>query len=70
MSGTARRNMRLCHTCGSQDVAQIGTCKVCREVVCEHCGNLQITHGVSYAIHNSCMRKDDGAGFSMIKFVK
>jgi hypothetical protein len=59
---------RLCRHCGAVDAARIGQCVVCGLSVCERCGNVQHTHGERRIIHDSCLRQD-GGGFTMIKFV-
>jgi len=64
------RMVRYCLHCGAANSVRLGNCKVCHEMVCEHCGNTQLSQGVRYAIHGKCLRHDDGSGFSMIKFVK
>ena len=59
---------RMCPHCGARDSRRLGECSVCGSAVCENCGNLQLTRGVRYATHNSCLRKS-ADGFRMIKFV-
>ena len=64
------REVRLCIYCGSTKVLRLGLCDVCNQMVCDHCGNTQIAQGKRIVVHNACMHKHEGEGFSMIKFVK
>ena len=60
---------RLCRHCGAVDSPRLGACVVCGLSVCERCGNVQHGHGQRKVIHDSCL-SEDGAGFTMIRFVK
>lgn len=70
MTDQPPRMLRSCLHCGAENSLHLGECKVCRDMVCERCGNSQFSQGVRYAIHDRCLKRDDGSGFSMIKFVK
>ena len=70
MTDDSPRMLRYCLHCGAANALRLGDCKTCHEMVCEHCGNTQFSLGVRYAIHDQCLKRDDGSGFSMIKFVK
>ncbi|NTU72095.1 MAG: hypothetical protein HGB10_09795 [Coriobacteriia bacterium] len=59
---------RSCPYCGASETRRLGDCTVCHRVVCEKCGNVQMTRGERRVTHNSCLKKADG-GFKMIKFV-
>lgn len=60
---------RICLSCGKEGGERLGRCPVCGLEVCTRCGNLQYAKGERFAMHDHCLRKDDG-GFSMIRFVK
>jgi hypothetical protein len=62
--------MHYCFHCGAQHVTRLGTCRVCKEAVCERCGNTHWVQGERRVLHDACRDKDDDSGFSMIKFVK
>jgi hypothetical protein len=46
----------------------LGDCSVCKRVVCEFCGNVQISMGERSVTHRECLKKSKG-GFKMIRFV-
>jgi hypothetical protein len=50
------------------DGSRLGHCSVCGFSVCTKCGNVQHARGEKRVTHDTCL-KDDGGGFSMIKFV-
>jgi hypothetical protein len=60
---------RICPYCGANASRRLGDCSVCHRVVCEKCGNVQISHGDRHVTHNACLKKAEG-GFRMIKFVE
>lgn len=70
MADEQLRETRFCIHCGTPKVLKLGLCDVCNEMVCDHCGNTQFSHGKRTAVHNACLRRHQGEGFSMIKFVK
>lgn len=58
-----------CSYCGATQTRRLGVCPVCSMSVCELCGNMQFSEGVSKPTHRECLKKDDG-GFKMIKFIR
>jgi len=58
----------MCMHCGAMDGSRLGHCSVCGFSVCTKCGNVQHARGEKRVTHDTCL-KDDGGGFSMIKFV-
>jgi len=69
MPDTKPELSRLCRHCGAVDSPKLGQCSVCGMAVCERCGNVQHGHGERRVIHDACLA-EDGAGFTMIRFVK
>jgi hypothetical protein len=59
----------VCSFCGAPDPRLLGNCKSCGLRVCDRCGNYQHSMGQRFAMHDGCVRRDEGT-FSMIKFVK
>lgn len=58
-----------CPHCGATATRRLGECVVCHRVVCEKCGNTQLTQGQKRVTHRECLKRDSGA-FSMIKIVR
>lgn len=60
---------RMCPHCGSTDSRRLGECSVCHHIVCEQCGNVQLSSGERKITHHECLKKADDH-FHMIKFVR
>lgn len=59
----------ICRHCGAVDPRRLGLCSACGLSVCDKCGDIQHVRGEKNVIHNACL-KEDGGGFTMIKFVR
>ena len=61
---------KICLHCGAEGSVRLGRCNECGDVVCERCGNSQLSMGQVRVIHDSCLRQAGESSFSMIKFVQ
>lgn len=61
---------KLCMHCGAETSARLGYCSECGDIVCDRCGNTQLSMGNVRVIHDTCLKHAAETSFSMIKFVK
>jgi len=61
---------KICMHCGAEGSTRIGYCSECGDVVCDRCGNTQLSMGTIKPIHDDCLKHAGESSFSMIKFVQ
>ncbi|MBN2839683.1 MAG: hypothetical protein JXP37_01830 [Coriobacteriia bacterium] len=61
---------KICMHCGAEGSVRLGYCSECNDVVCDRCGNTQLSMGQVRVIHDTCLKHAGESSFSMIKFVQ
>ena len=61
---------KICLHCGAEGSVRLGHCSECGDMVCDRCGNTQLSLGQVRVTHDRCLKHAGESSFSMIKFVQ